>query len=117
MGFAAVQSEHIEQTSAPLSALEQVQGKLIGNIPVGAADIHGAIKQDIESGTPFNLTILTKALTSRRIQLHPSDIDRLAVTIRDAMATIPLGDYEIFINYAQAAVICVRSKDARNARG
>ena len=116
MGFAAVQTECLEHNSAPISALERIQVQLITNQSVSAAEIHAAIKRDIESCAPFNLTILTKALTSRRVPIDSSEIDALAVTIRDAMTKTPLGDYGLFLNYANAAVICIRSKEARSSR-
>jgi hypothetical protein len=113
MGFAVIESANLQGREAASSALERIQLRLITSGEVLAAELKSAINDDLVASALINLTILTKALSSRRVNINRAEIESIALMIRDAMTGLPLGEATLFINYAQASVICVRASESR----
>ena len=107
---AAVQGEERVREESALIAL---QFRLAARSSVSGADIRRAVEADAAALRPISLVVLTKLLDSTSIRLHHADITAIGALVRDEMVKLPLTEPDLFLNYAQAAVICVKSAGKR----
>ena len=112
MGVLALREE--DNPSKGESALLELQYRLATRSAVNAADIHSAVAADAAALRPMSLVVLTKLLDSTSIPLRHADITAIGALVRDEMVKLPLSEPDLFLNYAQAAVICVRSAGKRS---
>ena len=103
-----------EDPSRGESALLELQYRLAARSPVSAEDIRSAVAADAAALRSMSLVVLTKLLDSTAIPLEHADITAIGGLIRDEMVKLPLAEPELFLNYAQAAVICVKSASKRD---
>ena len=103
-----------EERSREESALIALQYRLAARSSVSAADIRSAVAADAAALRPMSLVVLTKLLDSTSVPLEHADVTAIGALVRDEMVKLPLTEPDLFLNYAQAAVICVRSAGKRS---
>ncbi|MFM1847808.1 MAG: hypothetical protein RL417_1282 [Pseudomonadota bacterium] len=108
MGLAALVPGNIDQVSLRESALERLQYGLFSRSKIAVLEVKEALVEDVSARRPISLMVLTKLLDSRGIAADSAAIRDICAYLRDAMVQLPLEEADLFINYAQAAVICVK---------